>query len=181
MQLVLDFGISDCGHPGTMFLNRDRNSKARCAIMSNRHSAYCVIPVACDKETMQRPSNTTRKALGTMTRIMCVFALLLVSFAHRVAAPPPQADIDLSAYTLPDGTVPVICHSPSGTDDGGGSTVLSGDCEYCRLAGAAILPPPVHAWSPSGAPGSPPVCMAPDPVVSPVHYAGTPTRGPPLT
>ena len=152
--------------------------------MSNRHSAYGVIAGKGKKDTMQRPSNTSRKALGTVTRMLCVFALLFASFAHRVPAASspatsPQTSVDLSAYALPDGTLPVICHSPSRTDDGGG-TVFFSDCEFCRLAGAAILPVSDHAWSrPCAAAGFPAPAVH-DAALLPIHYAGTPTRGPPL-
>ena len=153
---------------------------ARCAIMSSRYSAYGVIAGTRDKDVMQRSSNRTRKALDAVTRFLCVFALLLVSFAHRVPAAAPQPDVDLSAYALPDGTLPVICQSPSGRDDGSGSVIFFSDCEFCRLAGAAILPSPAHASAPAGASASIPTCTVRDPAVFPVHRAGAPTRGPPL-
>ncbi len=133
---------------------------------------------------MQRPSNTNRKALGTITRMLCVFALLFVSFAHRVPAASPQAaslqtDVDLSAYALPDGTLPVICHSPSQSDDGG-DIIFFSDCEFCRLAGAATLPTSDHVWSrPCVSAGFPAPALH-DAALLPVHDAGTPTRGPPL-
>ncbi|MEM9473299.1 MAG: hypothetical protein AAGA00_15200 [Pseudomonadota bacterium] len=132
---------------------------------------------------MQRPSNTNRKALDTITRMLCVFALLLVSFAHSVPAASPQAastqtSVDLSAYALPDGTLPVICHSPSRTDDGGGIVFFS-ECEFCRLASAAVLPASDPVWLRPCAAAGVPMPAVHGPAILPVHYAGTPTRGPP--
>ena len=128
---------------------------------------------------MQLSSDRTQKALGTITRLLCVFALLFVGFAHRIHAASPQPDVDLSAYALPDGTLPVICHSPSGTDNGSGKAIFLSDCEFCRLASAAILPVPHHVRAPPVATVEAPSRAVQDLTVFPVHYAGTPTRGPP--
>ncbi|MFK8250141.1 hypothetical protein [Ancylobacter terrae] len=59
----------------------------------------------------------------------------------RAASVP--ANVDLSDYTLPDGTVPVLCLSPS--DDGSSSGIPHGHgCEACRLAGTPELLTPQH-------------------------------------
>ena len=75
-----------------------------------------------------------------MLRIMCVVALTLVAFAHRPVALPETSGFDLAAYTLPDGSVPVLCI----TDDGDGSSghAGSGSCEFCRIATSIVLPAP---------------------------------------
>lgn len=124
-----------------------------------------------------RRNHTT---FSTVTRLLCVIALLFVGFAHRVPAVPLQSDVDLSAYALPDGTLPVICHTPAGTGDGSGNTVFFGDCEFCRLAGAAVLPtlPDVPASPCTTA--DVPIRVAHDLTDFPIHFAGTPTRGPPI-
>ncbi|MEM7635182.1 MAG: hypothetical protein AAF299_11520 [Pseudomonadota bacterium] len=128
---------------------------------------------------MPRSSDRTRKTLGTVTRLLCVIALLFVGFAHRMPAAPPQPDIDLSAYAMPDGTLPVICSSPSDTGDGSGTAGFFGDCEFCRLAGAAILPGPQDVAAPPCAAAVVAVRTAHDLTDFPIHFAGTPTRGPP--
>ena len=120
------------------------------------------------------------KTFNTVTRLLCVIALLFVGFAHRVPTASPQPDVDLSAYALPDGTLPVICHTPAGTGDGGGNIVLSGDCEFCRLSGAAVLPTPNKILVPLCAAADVPVRIIHDLTDFSVHFAGTPTRGPPL-
>ena len=117
---------------------------------------------------------------NTVTRLLCVIALLFVGFAHRVPAVSPQPDVDLSAYALPDGTLPVICHTPAGTGDGGGNVVFFGDCEFCRLASAAVLPTPPDVRAPPCAAPETALRVVYDLEVCPIHYAGTPTRGPPF-
>ena len=129
---------------------------------------------------MQRSRSRTGKTLDTITRMLCVFALLFVGFAHSLPAPSPQPDVDLSAYALPDGTLPVICHSPAGTEDGSGNAIFFGDCEFCRLTSAAILPPPHIVPAPPCASPDIAVRLVHDLAVFPIHFAGTPTRGPPL-
>lgn len=150
-----------------------------CAIMSSRHSAHCMIAGSRDKDTMQPRRN--HNTFNSVTRLLCVIALLFVGFAHRIPAALPQPDVDLTAYALPDGTLPVICHSPAGTNDGSGNAIFFSDCEFCRLASAAILPTPHDVRAPPCA--SPEIAprAVHDLATFPIHYAGTPTRGPPLT
>jgi hypothetical protein len=131
-----------------------------------------------DKESMRPRGN--HNTFNTVTRLLCVIALLFVGFAHRTPAASPQPDVDLSAYALPDGTLPVICHSPSGTDSGSGNPIFFSECEFCRLASAAILPVPHDVWAPPCATAEVPLRAVHDLTVFPIHYAGTPTRGPPL-
>jgi hypothetical protein len=127
---------------------------------------------------MQPRSN--HNTFNAVTRLLCVIALLFVGFAHKVPAVSPQPAVDLSAYALPDGTLPVICHTPTGTGEDGGNAVFSGDCEFCRLAGAAILPTPHKILAPPCAVADVPVRVIRDLTDFPIHFAGTPTRGPPL-
>ncbi|WP_337660048.1 hypothetical protein [Anderseniella sp. Alg231-50] len=128
---------------------------------------------------MQPRGLRNHNTFNTLTRLLCVIALLVVGFAHRVPAASPQPDIDLSAYALPDGTLPVICHTPAGTDDGSGNAIFFSDCEFCRLASAAILPSPLDIRAQACAPADVPLHVVHDLAVFPTHYAGTPTRGPP--
>jgi len=117
---------------------------------------------------------------STVTRLLCVVALLVVGFAHRMPAASPQPDVDLSAYAMPDGSLPVICQSPTGTDDGSGTAFFFSDCEFCRFASTAILPTPHGVRAPPSAPPNVTLPVIHDLAVFPIHYAGTPTRGPPL-
>lgn len=80
---------------------------------------------------------------ATWLRILCVIALVMLSFAHR----PPEAVAaqltapELSAIALPDGSIPVICSSD---EDGNTKTHVhaSNQCEACRLSASVLLPEP---------------------------------------
>lgn len=83
------------------------------------------------------------KQAGVLTRIVCAIALLFVGLSHKPPAISASAltPAELAAYTLPDGTVPVLC-LPS---EDGASKKHSHDgtgCEACRLASAILLPAP---------------------------------------
>jgi hypothetical protein len=77
-------------------------------------------------------------------RCLCAIALLFVGFAHEV---PDIGDYpiplnELAQYTLPDGTVPILC-LPS--EDGGKSHERHGykaGCEACRLGAHTLLQAP---------------------------------------
>jgi hypothetical protein len=79
-------------------------------------------------------------------RIICAIALLFVGLAH-VPLDADRYSIPLSAiaaYTLPDGTVPVLC-LPS--NDGEQNHHDSGSsCETCRLAASVLLPAPADTY-----------------------------------
>jgi hypothetical protein len=78
------------------------------------------------------------QVLAALVRYACVLSLLLVSFVHRPAILVPNETVDLAAYALPDGTLPVLCLT-GGTEDGKGQ-VDSKSCEFCRLASSIALP-----------------------------------------
>lgn len=74
-------------------------------------------------------------------RILCALALLFVGFAHQPLAIAETVPLDLAAYALPDGTLPVFCL----TDKDGGQTdkhVHASDCDACRISAATLLPQP---------------------------------------
>lgn len=74
-----------------------------------------------------------------IVRLTCVMALLMVGFAHKISAFGGGKMPDLSAFALPDGTVPTICTTgfdPDGDKPGKQS------CDACRLAAASNLPLP---------------------------------------
>lgn len=78
-----------------------------------------------------------------MIRLLSALALTLIAFAHQ---PPrfttPQTGL-AAAYTLPDGTVPVICGwSTAGSDKGDGRASAGKGCEACRLTASVWMAPP---------------------------------------
>ncbi len=150
-----------------------------CAIMSNRHPHYCMLAEAKGKQNMQSRRRSNHTAFNMITRLLCVFALLLVGFSHTVPAVSSKSTVDLSAYALPDGTLPVICHTPSGTDDGSSDPGFSGNCEFCRLGSAVILATPQEFQAPQHSCITASMRTVHGLAVAPVHAAGTPNRGPP--
>jgi hypothetical protein len=81
---------------------------------------------------------------GVLVRILCALALLFVGLSHKppALAAPTLTPAEIAAYTLPDGTLPVLC-LPS--EDGAGknhSHDFGNGCEACRLASAILLPAP---------------------------------------
>jgi hypothetical protein len=84
--------------------------------------------------------------LNIFMRMMIVVALTMIGFAHKpVMAGSLPASIEYAAYTLPDGTLPVICITVSGDEDMG-STAKGGmaayGCDACRLAATILVPEP---------------------------------------
>lgn len=63
--------------------------------------------------------------------------MIWIGFAHRpVINPTAASNIDLAAYTLPDGSIPVICLADDGKRD---HTSLQG-CPDCTIANSIIVP-----------------------------------------
>ncbi len=79
-----------------------------------------------------------------MVRIICALALLFVAFAHKppaVAGPSIPLN-EIAQYTLPDGSLQVLClPSEDGTVKHDQHDAASG-CEACRLAASVLLPAP---------------------------------------
>lgn len=71
------------------------------------------------------------------TLLLCVFSALLLAFAPLLPMAPAR-DVDLSAYALPDGTLPVICGPGRFDPDRPDVEPL---CPLCTLANALGLPP----------------------------------------
>lgn len=112
-------------------------------------------------------------------RILCVIALLFVGFAHQPVAFAQSQPPDLSAYALPDGTLPIFCL----TDTGGsqkGKHLHGQPCEACRIGAAALLPAPADTI---GQPFEAAVALAviPPSAIEPrrVLLANASPRGPP--
>lgn len=79
-------------------------------------------------------------------RILCALALLAIGFAHRV----PVADAgyvgtEISAYILPDGSLPDLCHTFT-LDEGQSHPdrhAFAPVCEACRISVGILLPQPL--------------------------------------
>ncbi len=71
-----------------------------------------------------------------VSALYALASLLLVA-GHQPR--PAQAAPDLSAFTLPDGTTPVLCTQNGLT--GGHSDIDNPECEACRLTAAPGLGP----------------------------------------
>lgn len=65
---------------------------------------------------------------------LLALALVLVGFGHRMALTGP---VDLAAYAMPDGTLPVLCLE-GGAETG--KTDRAPSCPACTLAAAILLP-----------------------------------------
>ncbi|HWU62316.1 MAG TPA: hypothetical protein VN112_09875 [Ensifer sp.] len=85
--------------------------------------------------------------LNMMMRMMIIVALTMIGFAHKpVMADALPASIQYAAYTLPDGTLPVICVTVTGDEDMGSTAAKGGmgayGCDACRLAATILVPEP---------------------------------------
>ncbi|MDB5661318.1 MAG: hypothetical protein JWS10_3933 [Cypionkella sp.] len=81
-------------------------------------------------------------AQNVMTLLLAV-ALVTLGFGHRMALQDP---VDLSAYAMPDGTMPELCHDGGVSDHG---MKDQAPCPACRIVAALELPaivslPPVE-------------------------------------
>ncbi|ACM40214.1 MULTISPECIES: hypothetical protein [Rhizobium/Agrobacterium group] len=88
----------------------------------------------------------TASDMAKLVRIICAIALLCVGFSHKT--PVIESVIPLSevaSYTLPDGTLPVLC-LPTQDDNGKHhSHDLGTGCEACRITASIVLPTPADS------------------------------------
>ena len=114
-----------------------------------------------------------------LVNTICAIALVFAAFAHRAVAPADYGDADLTAYVLPDGTLPNLCLPAK---DGDGHDGPSGHpCEFCRIAASFDLPPPAADAVPCDL--VLPVAVAfnaSDTVLPSVAILSAPARGPPV-
>lgn len=102
--------------------------------------------------------------------------LVVLGFAHRPLA--ATVPLDISAYALPDGSLPTICIP--GDADGKTGKDMGQRCDACRITSAATLPPP-SCESADAAPASERVTFA----FAPERFhrlnfpPNAPPRGPP--
>ena len=89
--------------------------------------------------------------LNIVMRVMIIVALTMIGFAHKpVMAGSLPASVEYAAYTLPDGTLPVICVTVTGDEEMGSATkggMGAYGCDACRLAASILVPeaPTAHA------------------------------------
>lgn len=109
-------------------------------------------------------------------------ALVMSAFAHQASPAVAQpTGIDMRAYaaqyTLPDGTLPVLCDWQSG--DSQNSTSL---CEFCLIAASAHLTPIEASVFAAYQTVSIATGKRPDPAMGSRHLyrLNAPLRGPPL-
>ena len=82
------------------------------------------------------------KIATMILRMFCAMVFLSVGFGHRMPAA-MASDVQSFAYALPDGTFADLCIADQGRKHG----QPAGECEACRLAGAALLPEPAdQSW-----------------------------------
>jgi hypothetical protein len=83
--------------------------------------------------------------LNIFVRAMIVVALTMIGFAHKPVAAELPASIQYAAYTLPDGTLPILCVTVTGDEDISGQpkgAAHSYGCDACRLAASVLVPEP---------------------------------------
>ncbi|MCE6076143.1 hypothetical protein FS799_14830 [Agrobacterium vitis] len=120
--------------------------------------------------------------------VWCMIAVVAIGFAHKTpqALAAPQIPTEFAAYTLPDGSLPVLCISSQTSftpEDHGkphGHLSQSG-CEACRIGASILLPMPADtigvAARASLETASPPV-QAPD--IARLFPPNSAPRAPPL-
>lgn len=69
--------------------------------------------------------------------LLLAVALGVLGFGHRIA---PHVPVDLSAYAMPDGTLPELCHDGAPADHGQEDQA---PCPACRIIAALALPQPL--------------------------------------
>lgn len=69
--------------------------------------------------------------------------MMLLGFAHKPVAL-PGANLELAAYTLPDGAQPVLCLHDA-NDEGSHGVVIDRHCDACALTHAPGLLAPQSA------------------------------------
>lgn len=91
---------------------------------------------------------TGRKGrFGIAVRLIAVFALVFLTFAHKPLGAKTLTPAEIAAYQLPDGSIAEICFGMDGVDhQSGKGQSMAPVCEACRLSGSVLLPvPPVES------------------------------------
>lgn len=118
-------------------------------------------------------------ASAWIVRLVCMAALVFVSFAHRPAETAALDPAELAAYVLPDGTLPDLCVTT--VDEDGKTSHHVTPCEFCRIASTFALPLPTElslANRPVDRASRPRADLRPA-VVASIHVPSHPPQGPP--
>lgn len=75
-----------------------------------------------------------------VARLLLALSIALIGFAHQppAAGAQPAQGVDLSAYALPDGSLPVLCLGV----DGGGEATSGLHCPACLVSKGFVLAAP---------------------------------------
>lgn len=120
-----------------------------------------------------RPAGRLSHGLSAALALLLAFALALIG-PHLPAPRAGAATPDLTAYAMPDGTLPVLCLTGD-ADGGGGATKHCPDCVVAKVV--AVVAP-----APASAPRSRRVEVArplPETVLVAAFPRAPPARGPP--
>ena len=91
---------------------------------------------------------TTKVSTRNMLiRALVALALVAIAFGHQNLRLPAStgnsiSTAELAAYTLPDGSTPVICFGTGGPGNSDGKGAAGTGCDACRLTAAVALPVP---------------------------------------
>lgn len=103
-----------------------------------------------DRNTAALSRRRGRTLASTLLHLLCACALVFVASIHRTPAAANAATLDLSAYALPDGTLPVLCLASGDEDGGPASAKHRTGCEACRLTATPdLLVPSCHVFAPA--------------------------------
>ncbi|MFD1327524.1 hypothetical protein [Mycoplana ramosa] len=78
---------------------------------------------------------------AVLVRMLCMLALVFLSFAHKPVVAASLSPSELAAITLPDGTIADLCIN-GGVEHGKPKQGLGPGCEACRISAAILLPSP---------------------------------------
>ncbi|OYU40842.1 MAG: hypothetical protein CFE33_01795 [Pseudorhodobacter sp. PARRP1] len=78
-----------------------------------------------------------RQFAQTLTLLLFAAALSVLGYGHQM---PLHDPVDLSAYAMPDGTLPELCHDAGSAEHGQKGQP---PCPLCRIIAALELPPVV--------------------------------------
>lgn len=89
-------------------------------------------------------SDQLKSAKHCVVQYLCAIALLFVGFAHQVLdkGEYPIPLNQLAQYTLPDGTVPILCLPSEDSSANHAKHRSKVGCEACRLGAHILLPTP---------------------------------------
>ena len=85
--------------------------------------------------------NLGGKKAAVLVRMLCMLALVFLSFAHKPVVAAPLSPAELAAITLPDGTIADLCLS-DGVEHGKTKQGFGQGCDACRIGAAVLLPAP---------------------------------------